>query len=139
MELREMDFKYILGFITLALLLAADPVGAQDVSTPPPTEVSMSLPASNLSSIPPATRLEGLSPVYQQFNRCSAAALTIQLSYDTTIRALNPHSEDVAVRLDEMAAFARLQGLGAIDRIGGTPELMKALVAAGFPVRRSRP
>jgi tetratricopeptide (TPR) repeat protein len=93
------------------------------------------------AALPPAARLEGLTLVYQDVNRCSAAALAIQLSYfeDTlayseAIRFLNPHAEDVAVRLDEMAAFARSRGLGAVDRIGGTPALLKALIASGFPV-----
>jgi len=92
-------------------------------------------------SLPSAIRLEGISPVYQDLNRCSAAALTIQLSYfdwsgsyDDTIRGLNPHIEDVAVRLEEMARFAEAQGLRAIIRIGGTLDLLKALVANGFPV-----
>lgn len=94
-----------------------------------------------LVSLPPATRLEGLTLIHQDINRCSAAALSIQLSYyedgiayTEAIAALNPHNEDVSVRLDEMAAFARSRGLGAIDRVGGTPELLKTLVANGFPV-----
>lgn len=96
---------------------------------------------SESMSLPPAVRLDGLTLVYQDVNRCSAAALAIQLSYfeDTlayseAIRFLNPHAEDVAVRLDEMVAFARSRGLGAIERIGGTPEMLKALIANDFPV-----
>lgn len=92
-------------------------------------------------SLPSEVRLEGLRPVYQQMNRCSSAALTIELSYygfagtyDDVIRALNPNSEDVAVRLDEMVGFAESQGLRGIERVGGTVDLLKALVAAGFPV-----
>jgi tetratricopeptide (TPR) repeat protein len=50
------------------------------------------------------------------------------------IRALNPNAEDVAVRLDEMAAFAEQQGLSAVYRNGGTLDLLRALVAGGFPV-----
>jgi tetratricopeptide (TPR) repeat protein len=97
--------------------------------------------AAAQSEPPSAVRLDGLTMVYQDINRCSAAALSIQLSYfeegiayTEAIRWLNPHNEDVAVRLDEMAAFAHSRGLGAIERIGGTPELLKALVAGGFPV-----
>jgi tetratricopeptide (TPR) repeat protein len=91
--------------------------------------------------LPDTIRLTGLRPVYQLVNRCSAAALTIQLSYfqwpgtyDDVIRGLNPHQEDVAVRLDEMADFARAQGLGAIERTGGTLQRLRELVAGGFPV-----
>lgn len=110
-----------------------------------PASASVSMraepPPAALMSTPGSARLDGLRMVYQQFNRCSAAALTMQLSffgwqgsYDDAIRGLNPNIDDVAVRLDEMAAFARSYGYGAIEGIGGTPGLLKALVAAGFPV-----
>jgi len=92
--------------------------------------------------LPAVVRLEGVLPVYQDVNRCSAAALTIQLSYfladrpyDATIRALNPHPEDVSVRLEEMARHAEeAYGLRGIIRYGGTLDMLRALVAAGFPV-----
>ncbi len=120
-------------------LVALPGAAAQDTQpTPAPSTVAIYVPAV---SIPPQVRLEGLRPVYQQVNRCSSAALTIQLSYfgwtgtyDQAIVALNPHAEDVAVRLDEMARYAEAQGLRAIERVGGTLELLKALVAGGFPV-----
>jgi tetratricopeptide (TPR) repeat protein len=109
-----------------ALALGAGVVSAQDAA---------------VIAAPPAARLDGLTLVYQDINRCSAAALATQLTYfedgipyTEAINALNPHNEDVAVRLDEMAAFARGRGLGAVDRLGGTPDLLKALVANGFPV-----
>jgi len=100
--------------LTLAALLVFGISGtqAQD-STPeatPLAEVAAYVPPA---SLPSSARLTGITPVYQDFNRCSAAALTMQLSYfgwkgtyTDTIHALNPNSDDVAVRLDEMAAFA---------------------------------
>ncbi len=98
-------------------------------------------PALPPQTIPEQVRLVGLRPVYQLLNRCSAAALTIQLSYfgwqgsyTDTIRALNPHDGDVSVRLDEMVSYAQSQGLGGIARIGGTLDLLKVLVANEFPV-----
>ncbi|MEP7292909.1 MAG: C39 family peptidase [Chloroflexota bacterium] len=136
--------KFFRLFAAAALLLAAGSVYAQE-ATPfvePPAEATTEIvPYAPPTPLPAEARLTGLRPVYQQFNRCSAAALTIQLSYfgwqgtyDDTIRALNPDAEDVAVRLDEMAAFAEQQGLKAVYRIGGTLDLLKALVAGGFPV-----
>lgn len=123
--------RLILGAGLLALLGLVPAASAQETST-------ASGPAPFL---PSAARLAGLTPVYQQVNRCSAAALTIQLSYfqwggtyDEVIRALNPHSEDMAVRLDEMVAFAEAHELRAVERTGGTVGLLKALVAGGFPV-----
>jgi tetratricopeptide (TPR) repeat protein len=121
-----------------ALLLTVGSAYAQEATPAPAAEA---LPYTPPPGLPASIRLTGLSPVYQQFNRCSAAALTIQLSYfgwqgnyNDTIRALNPNAEDVAVRLDEMAAFAGLQGLSAVYRYGGTLDLLRALVAGGFPV-----
>ena len=94
------------------------------------------------ASLPVSIRLEGVLPVYQDVNRCSAAALTIQLSYflgerpyDATIRALNPHTEDVSVRLEEMARHAEeAYGLRSLIRYGGTVDMLKALLNAGVPV-----
>jgi tetratricopeptide (TPR) repeat protein len=135
----------IVGTVILIVCVHITYTAAQE-QTPPPTtpESLVSTPEAFTSSpvfLPDAISLAGLSLVWQQVNRCSAAALTIQLSYfqwegdyDDTIRGLNPHIEDVAVRLDEMAAFTREQGLGAVDRIGGTVDLLKALIAGGFPV-----
>lgn len=116
---------------------------AQEISTEEPVPISTPVAAAHFTNapLPISTRLTGLRAVYQQFNRCSAAALTIQLSYfgwqgtyDDTIRGLNPHAEDVAVRLDEMIGFAEANGLRAIERVGGTLDMLKALVAGGFPV-----
>ncbi|MBK8020563.1 MAG: hypothetical protein IPK19_03805 [Chloroflexi bacterium] len=125
---------FLLMLLALTLVVGISPTGAQE-------EVVSTSIYTPVITLPPQARLEGLRPVYQQTNRCSAAALTIQLSYfgwtgtyDDTIRALNPHAEDVAVRLDEMLAFGEAQGLKGIERVGGTLELIKALVANGFPV-----
>ncbi len=124
--------------VIACLLCIGIPATAQQTAPSPALDAAVYIPPI---SLPPAVRLEGLRPVYQQLNRCASAALTIQLSYfgwagryDDSIRGLNPHLEDVAVRLDEMVRFAEEQGYLAIARVGGTLELVKALVAAGFPV-----
>ena len=137
-----MSFKsYVM--VLLVLGLGALGVSAQETATEEPLPVSTPATEPNftIASLPATTRLTGLSPVYQQVNRCSAAALTIQLSYfdyqgtyDDTIRFLNPHIEDVAVRLDEMQQYAELQGLRSVARIGGTLDLLRMLVGNGFPV-----
>jgi tetratricopeptide (TPR) repeat protein len=80
--------------------------------------------------------------VWQDLNRCSAAAFTIQLSgydeftgdYTAVMRRLNPNPEDVSVRVEEMVEMAKDYGLNGIVRRGGTVELMKQLLYAGFPV-----
>lgn len=131
-------------FFLVVMVLGVLQVNAQATPTTEPAPDSTPIAAaenSALSAPPASMRLTGLKPVYQQVNRCSAAALTIQLSYfgwegtyDDVIRGLNPHAEDMAVRLDEMIRFVEGYGLRAIERVGGTNDILRALVAAGFPV-----
>src|SRR5690606_286799 len=124
--------------LVLALAVIALPAHAQD-ATPEATPVALEAVdavVAPAAALPPRVQLEGLSMVWQSLNRCSAGALTILLSYydwegdySVTIRGLNPHSEDVSVRLDEMVTFVNGYGLQAIERTGGTIELMKTLTA----------
>lgn len=117
--------------IAIALTLFIPAVLAQD-------EVASTEP------IPSNALIEGGKWVHQGTNRCSAAALTIHLSFytDVTIDTyfqlansdLNSYGADASVRIEEMAREAEEMGLGAIVRRGGTLELLKQLVAAGFPV-----
>ena len=133
---------FCLTFVVVALLLVSSGgARAQDATSEPVNPDATVVAYVPPMTLPPSARLEGLKPVYQMSNRCSAAALTIELSYyqwtgtyDDTMRFLNPNSEDVAVRLDEMITFVEQYGLKAVERVGGTLDLLKALVANGFPV-----
>jgi len=122
--------KFARLILLIALFALASTVHAQEAT--PETVVSAALPAS--------ATLDGLTLVWQDINRCSAAALSIQISYfgpyvyDAAVRDLNPNIEDVAVRFDEMIRFAEEYDLRGVERIGGTLEILKALVANGFPV-----
>jgi tetratricopeptide (TPR) repeat protein len=117
-----------LGGLFACLLLVAPSFAQQLTPTPSP--------------LPSAARLTGLDMIWQDLNRCSAAAFTILMSYfeeftgdyDANLRRLNPHLEDMSVRIEEMIIAASEYGLRGIARRGGTLELMKALVANGFPV-----
>jgi tetratricopeptide (TPR) repeat protein len=118
------------------VLLAAGVMTTSAVEQPEPDDASQSV-----DRLPNRVMLDGMERVWQDYNRCSAAALTMQLSYwrdDVnywrTIDGLNPHSGDVSVRLEEMSVYAEGYGLRGIHRSGGTIELLKALVANGFPV-----
>ncbi|MCU0481428.1 MAG: C39 family peptidase [Anaerolineae bacterium] len=98
-------------------------------------------PDNDNPSLPKRVVLEGMQQVWQQFNRCSAAALTMQISYwrgemnyYDTIRNLNPRDEDASTRLDEMVAYAQTFGLAGVERLGGDLPMLKRLVSAGFPV-----
>src|SRR5450432_3446833 len=114
----------MLGLALIALLIIGiGSVQAQDSestatpdSTPEATPIVEVTPYVPPTSLPSSARLTGFTPVYQLFNRCAAGALTMQLSYFgwkgtyyDTIHALNPNADDVAVRMDEMAAFAEKQ------------------------------
>ena len=122
--------------ITLLALWIALPALAQtndDVST-----------ARDSASLPDEVMLEGFSWIHQGTNRCSAAALTIHLSYYQPVsvdtyremanRVLNTFGADASVRIEEMADAAEARGLNAVVRRGGTIGLMRELLAAGFPV-----
>ena len=129
----------VVRLILLIVLFATATMTAHAQETTPIPETTPEA-VSILESLPSNARLDGLTLVWQDLNRCSAAALAIQVSYfgpyvyDAAVRELNPHIEDVAVRLDEMIAFAEEYSLRGIARIGGTLELLKRLVANGFPV-----
>ena len=103
-------------------------------------EAGLTVTAADELGIPPAMRLPNLTMQHQDLNRCSAAALTIQLSYFNTgdyqeiIHLLNPYGGDVSVRVEEMVRIAEYYGLKALVRRGGTIDLLRQLVAAGFPV-----
>ena len=115
--------------VFIVIVLLALPISAQETDE---------------TSLPQSVMLEGFTWIHQGVNRCSAAALTIHLSYYEDVTAdtyysfagqeLNTWGADASVRIEEMADVIRDRGLGAIVRRGGTVELMKELVAGGFPV-----
>jgi tetratricopeptide (TPR) repeat protein len=82
-----------------------------------------------------------LSHEHQGWNNCGPTTLSMALSYwgygDTqydVAPVLKPDPEDKNVSPSEMEAYARGLGLGAIVRVNGTIERLKALVRAGFPI-----
>ncbi|MBN1681212.1 MAG: tetratricopeptide repeat protein [Anaerolineae bacterium] len=110
------------------------------------TTVSSVPPTTNAQDGPPASaRLNGLRHIYQTWNNCSGANLTMALSYygwgydqDVARRWLKPDNEDKNVSPGEMAGFVNQQtdlpNIRALWRFGGTLELLKKFIAAGFPV-----
>jgi tetratricopeptide (TPR) repeat protein len=121
--------------ILFLLILWVGSIAGQSVSAQETASQTLMTP------LPEHTLLNGLTIYWQQFNRCSAAALTIQISYwsddadyETAANRLNPNSADVSVRFDEMIAFAETYGLRGVARMGGTTDMLKRLVVNGFPV-----
>ena len=79
--------------------------------------------------------------MWQTWNNCGPATLAMNLSYfgshATQAQAaatIRPNKEDKNVSPEELAAFARSQGLQAIARVNGRPELLRGLLASGIPV-----
>ncbi|MGB7338866.1 MAG: C39 family peptidase [Phototrophicaceae bacterium] len=117
--------------LIIALLLVAIPAFAQETDTQDATR-------------PSRVMLEGFQWVHQGTNRCSAAALSIHLSFFEEItldtynafarEELNTWGADASVRIEEMAEAIQARGYGAIVRRAGTIDLMKDLLAGGFPV-----
>lgn len=118
---------------------AANPVAIAPTWTPlvMPTEVP--LPKSHLLDL---TRIR-----YEQqgWNNCGPTTMTMALSYFgwardqyTAAKWMKPHTEDKNVSPWQMVRFVNENtpstGIKALYRIGGTPTLIKHLLAAGFPV-----
>ena len=95
--------------------------------------------------IPEEHLLTNVAQVPQGYNKCGPATLTSYLGfYNSSLtqndisNAVKPHPEDSNVRPDELADYARSQGYGAIERINGDLDLLKQLIAAGYPVMIER-
>lgn len=119
-------------------------VPATAAPTIPPAPTATPTPTIAPTPIPPARLLTGIVHEYQQFNNCGPANLAMALSYwgwdgdqRQTRAFLRPNLEvdDKNVNPEEMVAFVEgSTGLKALTRVGGDPELLKKLLAAGFPV-----
>lgn len=105
--------------------------------------LAAALPA-HAQGLPPSARLNGIHHVYQEWNNCGPANLTMALSYfgwsagqSAAQVWLKPDIEDKNVTPGEMATFANTQAgldVRAIWRYGGSVDLLKQFIAAGFPV-----
>lgn len=93
--------------------------------------------------LPAGVLLEGVTYTHQhgKWNYCAPANLTMALSYwgviqkrDDVAHGLKPYDEDKNVNPDEMVAYVeRETPLYALTRVGGTLEVIKRLVANGYP------
>jgi tetratricopeptide (TPR) repeat protein len=127
------------------------------MSTTPPTDVKKMLDRQAPATTPPPTPsptpipqikvLENNYHVYQTFNNCGPASLSMALSYyginvsqQELGSVLRPYqipsgdNDDKSVTLDELAQHAKVYGLVSYHRPGGNQDLIKKLIAAGFPV-----
>jgi tetratricopeptide (TPR) repeat protein len=111
--------------------------------TSTPTSLPPDTPTPTLSPTPiPATvLLTGILHEYEQWNNCGPATLAMQLSYwgwvgdqRNTALFLKPNARDKNVSPDELIAYVETQTeWRALYRVGGNDNLLKQLIAAGFP------
>jgi tetratricopeptide (TPR) repeat protein len=122
---------------TAAALSSLTPTAAQ----PSPTPTLRPLP----TPIPEKTLLGGIRHEYQQMNNCGPATLAMALSFwgwqgdqrDTRafLRPSFAEVDDKNVNPQEMAAYVeQAAGLKALARFGGDVDMLRRLIAAGFPV-----
>lgn len=112
---------------------------------PSPTPEPTPTITPTFTPLPGEVALTGYRHEWQQMNNCGPATLAMGLSYwgwvgdQTDTRAVlrpNFHQvDDKNVNPEEMVAYVQAQnGLSALTRIGGDIELLKRLLAAGYPI-----
>lgn len=117
-------------------------------STPEPT--SETAPESTIApsatsiptQIPAAVQLEGVVQEYQRLNSCGPTNLALILRYWGWVgdqidieQVVKPRLEDLNVTPQEMLTYIQEHtAQEAVLRYGGTVDLLKRLVAAGYPV-----
>jgi len=115
------------------------PVRDQPTATPAPTATPLPSP----TPIPASVQLP--PPLWEQqgANNCGPATLALYLRFygwegtqDTIAQVVKPIPEDRNVNPDELVYFVRTHTgwLAAEFRVGGDLQLLKQLIAAGFPV-----
>ncbi len=131
--------------IVAATLTALAPASTPTVLTgPTETPAPSATPSLTPTPIPASVDLEGIRHEYQKFNNCAPASLSMVLSYwgwtgdQIEARAyLRPNFEtdDKNVNAFEIIDFVETQTeLDALWRVGGDLDMLKRLLAAGFPV-----
>jgi tetratricopeptide (TPR) repeat protein len=101
-------------------------------------------PAPTSTPLPGKSRLSGIVHEYQQFNNCGPANLAMALSFwgwqgdqRDTRAYLRPNLavDDKNVNPAEMVAYVeQYTRLAALTRLGGDLDLLRSLLAAGYPV-----
>lgn len=117
-----------------------EPAAPPPTNTPAPTATFAPTP----EPLPAAHMLEGMGVIRQTFNNCGPANLTQTLNYlgyditqEEVADYLKPNSEDRNVSPWQIADYVNERTGGSFKasaHSGGTPELLKELIAAGFPV-----
>ncbi len=107
-----------------------------------PTSTQTASPTPSPTHIPKEVRLDGVDYEYQGFNNCGPANLSMALSYwdwegdqYDIANVVKPHTNDRNVMPYEMVEYVeKYTDLSILVRYGGDLEMIKKLIAAGFPV-----
>jgi len=126
-------------FVTAAAPATAAPPG---LALPTPTLAPTPSPSPTSPPLPPFVRIDGVPIIPQKFNNCGPTNLTLVLNhYGVTVdqfdvaAVVRPNYEDRNVSPDELAAYVNdMTGLSAAAYVGGDIDLLRRLLAAGFPV-----
>lgn len=121
---------------TPTLTVTPEPAGATKTPEATPTITLTPTP------LPPQTRLEGVVHEYQSWNNCGPANLAMALSFwgwkedqRAVAEYTKPNARDKNVMPWEMVDFVQQKTeFKAITRSGGNLQILKSLIAAGFPV-----
>jgi LysM repeat protein len=142
--LTDPDLIYAGQTLTIPVDNPRGPTTPTSTSLPTPTATTLPptpIPAQPTPTSPVSITLSGLRHEHQGWNNCGPTTLAMALSYwgrsETQYDVaplLKPDSEDKNVSPWEMESYVRGLGLGAVVRVGGTLDRIKALVRAGFPV-----
>lgn len=118
-------------------------VAAASTPLPPPSPRPTAAPRPSPTALPlPAeAQVPGVRHVYQRWNNCGPVTVAMALSAlgDTVdqmaaAQVLKPDPDDKNVGPTELADYAMQRGHGAIVRVNGDRDRLRALVAAGLPV-----
>ena len=109
--------------------------------TPEPTQTATPQPPT-ATPLPTAVRLENIAIIPQKFNNCGPANLTITLGYHgievdqlDVGDAIKPNYDDRNVSPWELVDYVNNKtDMQARYFVGGSTELLKQLIAAGYPV-----
>ena len=121
------------------------PAATNELPPPTGTPLAAPTPRDTPTPLPEQVVLSGVVHEYQQFNNCGPATLSMALSYwgwqgdqRATRASLRPNFasvDDKNVNPWEMVKFVEANSkLLALQRVGGDLEMLKALLAAGFPL-----
>ncbi len=126
---------------TPEVVLASAEIDATATPTLEPMPTATPIPTPTLEPLPSSTRIENFQHKVQDWNNCGPATLAMALTHfglnytqQQTAAQLKPNEEDRNVTPGELAAFVNNNTeYAALARVNGNPDLLRRLLANGFP------